>query len=77
MGARRQLEAREEHDAREWIGEIKVRPAGSVRRPLRWSRHRGAGQVFMARAHRRVRNAAVRGCAHGFLGEDPDGDCRR
>lgn len=69
MGARRQLEAREEHDAREWIGEIGVPTA------LFGGRYDGlgtpAGQHFM---HERIAGSELRlfEGAHGFLNEDPE-----
>ena len=68
MGARRQLEAREEHDAREWIDQIKL-PVG-----LFGGRYDGlgseAGQIFMAG---RIEGATMQlfEGAHGFLNEDP------
>ena len=69
MGARRQLEAREDHDARDWLGEIKVPTA------LFGGRYDGlgteAGQTFMAE---RISGSIVRlfEGAHGFLNEDPE-----
>jgi 3-oxoadipate enol-lactonase len=69
MGARRQLEAREEHDARAWLNEIKIPVA------LFGGRYDGlgteAGQYFMAE---RIAGSTVRlfEGAHGFLNEDPD-----
>ena len=69
MGARRQLEAREEHDARDWIGEITIPTA------LFGGRYDGlgtpAGQRFMAE---RIRGAELRlfEGAHGFLNEDAE-----
>ncbi len=69
MGARRQLEAREEHDAREWLDQIKVPVA------LFGGRYDGlgteAGQYFMAE---RIAGSVVRMFegAHGFLNEDPE-----
>lgn len=68
MGARRQLEAREEHDARDWIGQIDV-PTG-----LFAGRYDGlgteAGQRFM---HERIAGSELNlfEGAHMFLGEDP------
>lgn len=68
MGARRQLEAREEHDARAWIGEIAV-PTG-----LFGGRYDGlgteAGQRFMAERIAGSELHLFEG-AHGFLNEDP------
>ena len=68
MGARRQLEAREEHDAREWIGEIAV-PTGLFggRYDLLGTEE---GQHFMAE---RIEGSEVHlfEGAHGFLNEDP------
>lgn len=67
MGARRQLEAREGHDARDWIGQIAV-PTG-----LFGGRYDGlgteAGQRFM---HERIAGSEVQlfEGAHSFLGED-------
>lgn len=69
MGARRQLEAREEHDARAWIGEIAVPTA------LYGGRYDGLGtpegQQFMAE---RIVGSEMRlfEGAHGFLNEDPE-----
>ena len=68
MGARRQLEAREEHDARDWIGAITV-PTG-----LFGGRYDGLGteegQRFM---HARIAGSELHlfEGAHMFLGEDP------
>lgn len=68
MGARRQLEAREEHDARDWIDQILVPTA------LFGGRYDGlgteAGQQFMAE---RIPNSIMQlfEGAHGFLNEDP------
>ena len=68
MGARRQLEAREEHDAREWIGVIEA-PTG-----LFGGRYDGLGteegQRFM---HERIAGSELQlfEGAHMFLGEDP------
>ncbi|MEO7786467.1 MAG: alpha/beta hydrolase [Sphingomicrobium sp.] len=68
MGARRQLEAREEHDARDWIGEIAV-PTGLFggRYDLLGTEE---GQRFMAD---RIAGSDVHlfEGAHGFLNEDP------
>ena len=68
MGARRQLEAREEHDARDWIHEITV-PTGLFggRYDLLGTE---AGQTFMAE---RIEGSVVQlfEGAHGFLNEDP------
>ncbi|NIJ07313.1 3-oxoadipate enol-lactonase [Sphingomonas vulcanisoli] len=67
MGARRQLEAREEHDAREWIDQIRL-PVG-----LFGGRYDGLGTVegqeFMAE---RIKGSELRlfEGAHGFLNED-------
>ena len=68
MGARRQLEAREEHDAREWIGEISV-PIGLFggRYDLLGTEE---GQVFMAERIAGSELHLFEG-AHGFLNEDP------
>lgn len=69
MGARRQLEAREEHDAREWIDQIKLPVA------LLGGRYDGlgteAGQMFMAE---RIEGSVMQlfEGAHGFLNEDPE-----
>lgn len=69
MGARRQLEAREEHDAREWLHEIKLPVA------LFGGRYDGlgteAGQYFMAE---KIEGSVVRlfEGAHSFLSEDPE-----
>lgn len=68
MGARRQLEAREEHDAREWLHEIKLPVA------LFGGRYDGlgteAGQYFMAE---KIEGSVVQlfEGAHSFLSEDP------
>lgn len=68
MGARRQLEAREEHDAREWLDQIKL-PVG-----LFGGRYDGlgteAGQFFMAE---KIEGSVVQlfEGAHSFLSEDP------
>lgn len=68
MGARRQLEAREEHDARTWIDQITV-PTG-----LFGGRYDGlgteGGQQFM---HERIAGSELHlfEGAHSFLGEDP------
>ena len=68
MGARRQLEAREEHDARDWIDQITVPTA------LFGGRYDGlgteAGQQFMAE---RISGSVMQlfEGAHGFLNEDP------
>ena len=68
MGARRQLEAREEHDARDWIDEIAV-PTG-----LFAGRYDGlgteAGQRFMQDRIDGSQLFLFEG-AHMFLGEDP------
>ena len=68
MGARRQLEAREEHDARDWINQIKA-PTGLFggRYDLLGTE---AGQQYMAE---RIEGAVVHlfEGAHGFLNEDP------
>jgi 3-oxoadipate enol-lactonase len=67
MGARRQLEAREEHDAREWLDQIKVPTA------LFGGRYDGlgteAGQHFMAG---KIAGSVVQlfEGAHSFLSED-------
>lgn len=68
MGARRQLEAREEHDARDWIGGISV-PTGLFggRYDLLGTE---AGQVFMAERIAGSELHLFEG-AHGFLNEDP------
>lgn len=69
MGARRQLEAREEHDAREWIDQISVPTA------LFGGRYDGLGTVegqhFMAE---RIEGSVVQlfEGAHGFLNEDAE-----
>ena len=67
MGARRQLEAREEHDARDWIGEIAVPTA------LFGGRYDGlgteAGQHFMKERIAGSELQMFEG-AHGFLNED-------
>ncbi len=69
MGARRQLEAREEHDALDWLDEIKVPTA------LFGGRYDGlgteAGQIVMAE---RIAGSTMRlfEGAHGFLNEDPE-----
>ena len=69
MGARRQLEAREEHDAREWIDQISVPTA------LFGGRYDGLGTVegqhFMAE---RIKGSVVQlfEGAHGFLNEDAE-----
>ena len=67
MGARRQLEAREEHDARDWIGDISV-PTGLFggRYDLLGTE---AGQVFMADRIADSELHLFEG-AHGFLNED-------
>lgn len=68
MGARRQLEAREEHDARDWLDQIKLPVA------LFGGRYDGlgteAGQHFMAG---KIAGSTVQlfEGAHGFLNEDP------
>ena len=68
MGARRQLEAREEHDARDWIGEISAPTA------VFGGRYDGLGtpegQQFMAE---RIAGSEMRlfEGAHSFLNEDP------
>ena len=68
-GARRQLEAREEHDARAWLDRIKVPVA------LFGGRYDGLG----TEAGQRVMAAGIPGSvmrmfegAHGFLNEDPE-----
>ena len=69
MGARRQLEAREEHDARDWLDQIKL-PVG-----LFGGRYDGlgteAGQYFMAE---KIEGSVVQlfEGAHSFLSEDPE-----
>lgn len=67
MGARRQLEAREEHDARDWIGEISI-PTGLFggRYDLLGTE---AGQVFMADRIADSELHLFEG-AHGFMNED-------
>ena len=68
MGARRQLEAREEHDARDWLNQIKL-PVGFF-----GGRYDGlgteAGQYFMAE---KIEGSVVQlfEGAHSFLSEDP------
>jgi len=69
MGARRQLEAREEHDARDWLDQIRVPVA------LFGGRYDGLG----TEAGQRVMAAGIPGSvmrlfegAHGFLNEDPE-----
>ncbi len=69
MGARRQLEAREEHDARDWLDQIRMPVA------LFGGRYDGLG----TEAGQRVMAAAIPGSvlrlfegAHGFLNEDPE-----
>ena len=72
MGARRQLEAREEHDALEWLDQITVPVA------LFGGRYDGlgteAGQRVMAE---KIPSAVMRlfEGAHGFLNEDPESTC--
>ena len=67
MGARRQLEAREEHDARDWIGQIDMPVV------LLGGRYDGlgteAGQTFMAERITGSELHLFEG-AHGFLNED-------
>lgn len=67
MGARRQLEAREEHDAREWLDQIKLPVA------LFGGRYDGlgteAGQYFMAEKIEGSVMQLFEG-AHSFLSED-------
>lgn len=69
MGARRQLEAREEHDALAWLDQISVPVA------LFGGRYDGlgteAGQLIMAE---RIPGSIMRlfEGAHGFLNEDPE-----
>ena len=69
MGARRQLEAREEHDAREWLDQIKLPVA------LFGGRYDGlgteAGQYFMAD---KIEGSVVQMFegAHSFLSEDAE-----
>ncbi|UVO51052.1 alpha/beta hydrolase [Sphingomonas sp. SUN019] len=68
MGARRQLEAREEHDAREWLDQITV-PVGLF--GGRYDRlGTEAGQRFMAERIAGSEMQLFEG-AHGFLNEDP------
>ena len=69
MGARRQLEAREEHNALDWLDQIKVPVA------LFGGRYDGLG----TEAGQRVMAAKIPGSimrlfngAHGFLNEDPE-----
>jgi 3-oxoadipate enol-lactonase len=67
MGARRQLEAREDHDARDWLDQIKVPVA------LFGGRYDGlgteAGQIIMAEG---IKGSVMRlfEGAHSFLNED-------
>ena len=69
MGARRQLQAREEHDALDWLDQIKLPVA------LFGGRYDGlgteAGQRFMAE---KIPGSVMRlfEGAHGFLNEDPE-----
>ena len=69
MGARRQLEAREEHDARDWIDQIDMPVV------LLGGRYDGlgteTGQTFMAERIKRSELHLFEG-AHGFLNEDPN-----
>ena len=69
MGARRQLEAREQHDARDWLDQIKLPVA------LFGGRYDGlgteAGQHFMASKISGSQVHLFEG-AHAFLNEDPE-----
>ena len=69
MGARRQLEAREEHDALEWLDQIKVPVA------LFGGRYDGLGTEAGQRAMtQKIPGSVMRlfEGAHAFLNEDPD-----
>lgn len=68
MGARRQLEAREEHDALDWLNQIRV-PVG-----LFGGRYDGLGTEAGQRIMAENINGSVMHLfegAHGFLNEDP------